>query len=139
MRAPLSLATIIAAGVVYHLAQKTSNATTPWRMLAVAYGAAFGVTLVLALATGGAPRWELGRDDGIAGLLLGLAVLGIEAGFFFLYRAGWSLSTASVIANVSVAATLAAVGIIVFREDLTAARGAGLALAVAGATLIARG
>lgn len=139
MPAMLPLAIVIASGIVYHLAQKASGALTPWPTLAIAYGAAFALTLGLALTGRDAARWQLGRGEYTAGLVLGLAVLGIEGGFFFIYRAGWPLASASVIANISVTAILAVVGIIGFGEHLTAVRAAGLALAAAGAALIARG
>jgi drug/metabolite transporter (DMT)-like permease len=139
MRSALPLATAVVSGVVYHLAQKASSAANVWPMLSVAYGAAFGLTLVLASTSGAPAGWALGAGGWLAGLLLGLAAFGIEASFFFLYRSGWPLASASVIGNVAVTAILAALGILVFGERLTLERGAGLALAVAGAVLVARG
>jgi drug/metabolite transporter (DMT)-like permease len=138
MPAVLPLVIVIVSGIVYHLAQKVSSAAQPWPMLAVAYGAAFAITAVLAVVSHDDARWNTGRERA-AGLLIGLAALGIEAGFFFIYRSGWPLASASVIANVSVTVILAVVGILVFGERLTAFRGTGIALAAAGAALIARG
>lgn len=138
MPAALPIAIVIVSGIVYHLAQKVAGAARPWPMLAVAYGAAFAISVVLALAEGDVLRWQPGRERS-AGLLLGLAAFGIEAGFFFIYRAGWPLASASVITNVSVTAILAVVGIIVFGEHLSLVRAVGLVLAATGATFIARG
>src|SRR5262249_46054823 len=84
MAAVLPILVVVVPGTLHHLAQKTAGAATPWPMLAVAYGAALGLTLLGALVTG-APR--PGRADGVTGLLVGLAAFGIEAGFFFVYRA----------------------------------------------------
>ena len=139
MSGVLPIATVIVSGILYHLAQKASGASTPWPMLAVAYGTAFAMTIALAFASRDAGRWEPDRGDWIAGLLIGVAAFGIEASFYFIYRAGWPLSSASVIANVAVTGILALVGILVFGEHLSVARAAGLALAAGGATLIARG
>jgi drug/metabolite transporter (DMT)-like permease len=139
MSSSLLLAALIVSGVVYHLAQKVSGAASPWPMLAVAYGAAFAVALALALRAGSGGRWQPGRGEMLAGLLIGLAAFGVEASFFFLYRSGWPLATASVIASVSVTAILAVIGIALFGEHLTLARLAGIAFAVGGAGLIARG
>lgn len=139
MSAALPLAIIVVSGVVYHVAQKLSGAASPWSMLAIAYGAALALAVVLALANRGAGRPPLGRTEWVAGLLLGLAAFGIEAGFFFAYRAGAKLGSASVITNASVTAVLALVGAVVFREHLTGSRAAGLALALGGAALLARG
>jgi drug/metabolite transporter (DMT)-like permease len=139
MPALVPIVIVVVSGILYHLAQKTSAAASPWPMLAVAYGAALGLSLVLALASGDGRRAALGRAECSAGLLLGLAAFGIEAGFFFVYRAGWKLASVSVIANASVTAVLALVGVAVFREPFTAVRAAGLLLATGGAALIARG
>src|SRR5262249_30008462 len=135
---PLPLAIVIVSGIVYHLAQKSSGPVRPWPMLTVAYGAAFAIAVFLTLASSDTRGWALGRAR-TSGLLVGLAAFGIEAGFFYIYRAGWPLASASVIANVTVTAILALVGIIVYREPVTGARVAGLLLATAGAALIARG
>src|SRR5262249_15447121 len=133
------LAVVIVSGIVYHLAQKASGASRPWPMLAVAYGAAFALAVALSLAQGdAAARWQPGRERA-AGLLIGLAAFGIEAGFYFIYRAAWPLASASVIANVTCTIALALVGAIVFGEPLGAGRAAGIALAATGAALIARG
>lgn len=139
MSAVLPLLIVIASGIVYHLAQKAAGAASPWPMLVVAYGVALVLTLGLALGSRDVVRWQPSRGEWTTGLLLGLAAFGIEAGFFFIYRAGWPLASASVISNVVVTATLALVGIFVFGEHLSAGRAAGLALAAAGAALIARG
>lgn len=137
----LPLVTVIVAGIVYHLVQKGSgSAPSPWPMLAVAYGAAFALAALLALA---APAHGLAAARAprvwIPGLLLGLAAFGIEAGFFFVYRAGWPLASASVIAGAAVTVTLALLGIALFGDHVSLARAAGIALALGGATLIARG
>jgi drug/metabolite transporter (DMT)-like permease len=138
MPAVLPLVIVIASGIVYHLAQKVSDAPRPWSMLAVAYGAAFAITAVLAFTSSGADVARWSPRERAAGLLIGLAALGIEAGFFFIYRSGWPLASASVITNVVVTVILAVVGVVVFGERLTAFRGVGIVLASVGAALIAR-
>ena len=127
---------VIAAGVIYHLAQRASSAASPWPMLAVGYGVAFAMTLVLAIGSGGALPT---RGEATGGALIGLSAFAIEAGFFFIYRAGWPLASASVIAGVSTTALLALIGILVFGDELSATRATGLVLAAGAATLISRG
>ncbi len=139
MSAAFLLSIVVTSGIVYHIAQKSSGAVSPWPMLVVAYGAAFALAIALALTSGDAARWHLGRSEWTAGLLVGLAAFGVEAGFFFLYRSGWPLASASVIAGSTTTAVLAIVGIIVFREHVTVMRAAGIAFAAGGAAMIARG
>ncbi len=74
-----------------------------------------------------------------AGLLLGVAAFGIEAGVFYIYRAGWPLASASVIVNVAVTLVLAVIGIAVFGEHLSVVRALGIVFAAGGAAMIAVG
>jgi drug/metabolite transporter (DMT)-like permease len=105
-------------------------------MLAVASGTAFGIALALAShdhapAAPSAGGW-------IAGLLIGLAALGIEAGFYEVYRGGAKLASTSVVASVAVTTILALVGVTAFGEKLTTARAVGLLVAIGGAYLARR-
>ena len=133
------LLTVIASGILYHVAQRTSGTASPWAMLIVAYGVALGLSVLFGLSSGELARLQPGRAEWTGGVLLGLSAFGIEASFYFIYRAGWPLSSASVISSTSVTAILAILGVAVFGEHLSAARAAGLALAAGAATLIARG
>ena len=137
MSGPLALVTVILSGVVYHLVQKTSGAARPWGMLSVAYGAAFVLSAALAVATGAEGR-SVARQ-GATGLLVGLAVFGVEAGFFFVYRSGWPLATTSLVSSLSIAVLLALLGVLGFGEHLSASRVLGLVLALGGVVLMARG
>jgi drug/metabolite transporter (DMT)-like permease len=136
MRSAFPIITVIVAGIVYHLAQKTSGAASPWPLLAIAYGFALAMTLAVALTSPMPAQWPPTRGVWVAGIFLGLAAFGIEAGFFFIYRAGWPLASASVIASISVTGVLALVGFAVFGEQLTASRLIGLALATGATVLI---
>lgn len=138
MSAAFPVVLVIASAVVYHLAQKSLGAaSSPWPVLALAYAVALGLTLVFALLSGDSLTCLPARPERTAALLIGLGALGVEAGFFFAYRAGWPLASASVIGNATVAVILATVGLLVFGEHLTLTRGAGLGLAITGAVLLA--
>jgi drug/metabolite transporter (DMT)-like permease len=136
MSTPLALVTVILSGVVYHLAQKTAGGGLPWPMLSIAYGAAFLASALLAVFTGGDGRGLLGQ--GITGLLVGLGAFGVEAGFFFVYRSGWPLSTTSLVSSLSIAVLLALLGVVAFGEPMSSSRAVGLALALGGVVLMAR-
>ena len=139
MHAALPIVVVIVSAVVYHLAQKSAgSATSPWPLLALAYGAAFVITVALALATSDDALRMPTRSERAAAVLIGVAALGIEAGFFFTYRAGWPLASASVVGNVSTTIVLALIGVIALGEHLTTGRAAGIAFAAAGAWLIVR-
>jgi len=140
MHAASPVVLVIVSAVVYHLAQKSLGTTSsPWPVLALAYAVALVLTLVLALANGDDLLRLPARPEGTAALFIGLGALGVEAGFFFAYRAGWPLASASVIGNTIVTVILAAVGILVLGEHLGPTRGVGLGLAVTAAVLLALG
>src|SRR5262245_24546516 len=114
MHAAFPVVLVVASAVVYHLAQKSLGTTSsPWPVLALAYAVALVLTLLLALANGDELLRLPPRPERTAALFIGLGALGVEAGFFFAYRAGWSLASASTIGNATATVILATVGILV--------------------------
>lgn len=73
-----------------------------------------------------------------APFVLGLAIVGLEAGNVFLYRAGWKISVGSVVGNISLAIVLLFVGYFLFREQITARQLIGLAVCALGLFLITK-
>jgi hypothetical protein len=133
---------VVGSGVVYHLSQKAAGpSASPWPLLSLAYGFALVACLGLGWATGGGAAMRRLPDRGtmLLGLTLGLAVLGVELGFFLAYRSGWALGSASVICNIGVTAALAVIGVAALGEAFTLVRGAGIALAAAAGWMIVRG
>ena len=49
-------------------------------------------------------------------VVLALVLVGLEVGYVFVYRAGWSVSTASVVANIGLACVLLVVGYFCIRK-----------------------
>ena len=52
-------------------------------------------------------------------LVLGLVILGLEAGWIYAYKAGWQVSTASVVQSSFLAVALLIVGFLLYHETLT--------------------
>ena len=133
---PLPLAVALAGAVAYHLAQKAvPGDAAP----AVVIGAAYAVGLAVcvgAVALGGTPVAETLRTAWKPAVGVGLGALTIETGFLLAYRAGWPLSTASLVVNVSVAVVLLAVGLAVYGEALSVRQWAGVAACLLGLALL---
>lgn len=135
-----AIALVLLSNVVYHLALRAvPREANP----AVATLAAY---LVATLATA-ATLPVLARDVQIlpafrtlnwSTVLVGVAIVGIEIGYLLAYRAGWTLSTASVTANVSLAVVLLGIGILAFKEPLTLQRATGVGFCVLGLWLVNR-
>jgi uncharacterized membrane protein len=73
---------------------------------------------------------------GVAGIGLGAAL--IEVGFLFAYRAGWPLNIASIVVNVSAAVILLPLGLAMFGERISLAKGVGAAFCLVGLVLISK-
>jgi multidrug transporter EmrE-like cation transporter len=134
----LSIALAVFGSVCYHLSGRAIDRRLPlWIALAVAYGTAFALVVVAGVAGD--------RKHGIStslayvnwatfGLAVGIVL--IEAGFVLAYRAGWTVSTASLVANVTAALLLVAIGRVLLQETLPPVAHAGIALAVVALVLL---
>ena len=140
LRLALALAVALVGQVLYHWSQKGVPAdANPVVSLIAFYVVAIACSLPLLLFF--PPTRGLGEEVSRIGLpvvLVGVAIVMIEAGFLFAYREGGELSTAFVFTSAIVAASLLLLGVVVLGERLTATRVAGLALAVSGVALLAR-
>jgi uncharacterized membrane protein len=134
----LSLA--IACTVAYHLVLKLTPAgVNPLLSLLVTYSLVtvlFGAILIV--APGGFEwRQEL-RHLNWTAVALAVAIVGLDLGFLFLYRSGYAVSLGALVTQSAAALLLLAIGVAVFREKLSAANAAGLALCLAGLWLVNR-
>ena len=73
-----------------------------------------------------------------APFVLGLAIVGLEAGNVFLYRAGWKVSAGSLSTNICLAIVLLFVGYFLFHEQITARQLIGVAVCAVGLLLITK-
>ena len=67
---------------------------------------------------------------------LGVVIVGLEAGFIFAYKAGWQVSTASIVQSAFLAVALIFVGYLVYHEALTWNKLAGVLICLAGLAVI---
>ena len=64
--------------------------------------------------------FELSKRSIWTSIVLALVLVGLEVGYVFVYRAGWSVSTASVVANIGLACVLLVVGYFYIRKSFHA-------------------
>lgn len=69
-------------------------------------------------------------------IILALAIVGLEVGYVFVYRAGWTVSTASVVANIGLACVLIFVGYFLYRENVSLQQILGIIVCMVGLILI---
>ena len=69
-------------------------------------------------------------------VVLALAIVCLEVGYVFVYRAGWTVSTASVVANIGLACVLIFVGYFLYKENVSLNQIVGIVVCMAGLILI---
>lgn len=68
--------------------------------------------------------------------VLGLVIVGLEVGFIYAYKAGWAVSTASVVQSAFLAITLIVVGALVYHEGITLNKVLGIVFCMIGLVFI---
>jgi uncharacterized membrane protein len=135
----LPIALTALATTVYHIAQKSIvPGVHPMVSLVVSYATALTVCLVaVPFAPGGAAFARALKDLNWATYVVGLSIVAVELAVLLAYRAGWRISLASVVANVSTAVLLVLIGVLGYREHLAARHVVGLLLCLVGLMLVA--
>jgi len=135
----LSMTILIASQVLYQVAQKKlPTGTQPFLLLAVVYAmatiACTGLAFIGPKSMTAAELKPLLFSWPI--WLLAATVIGIEIGYLWAYRQGWSVALAFSVASTSTVVLLAIVGLFLFRESLNIWQVVGLGLALTGTWLV---
>jgi len=135
---PILLA--ISGGVVYHVSQKAIPKTVhPFAAIMIAYAAGIALCAVgLLVDSAGRPFLSSLRDANWAVIGVGVGATAIEVGFLLAYRAGWNINSASVVMSISVALLLIPIGLLAFKEHLSARSAAGIACCLIGLYLLSK-
>ncbi len=133
---------VVASAVGYQVGLKeVSDVGDPMASLMVTYLAASVVSFVIYFFQ------SLGKESFFRGVLsvnasamgLGLAIVGIEVGTLFMYRAGWAVNVAFVVANSLIVAALMLTGFLLYKEKLTLRQLIGVGISLAGILCIVMG
>ena len=129
---------VVAANTLYNItAKSTPSQVDAFAALALSYGVAAVCSLVLFFLTAENKNLiEQIAKTNWASLALGVAIVGLEFGYIYVYRSGWKVSTASLVANISLACVLLVVGLLLYRETLTLKQIIGMAICAVGMILI---
>ena len=136
MYLPIALA--IVSDVVYQVASKsTPPGLNPFASLTITYliASAFSTAVFFITSRGGSLVHEWSGINWTA-FVLGFAIVGLEAGSIFMYKAGWNINTGYVVKAISVGILLIAVGYLAYKEQITVTKVAGVAVCLAGLVLI---
>lgn len=134
----LPILLVVASNCFYHVFSKsTPSGINAFGTLMITYLTATIVTCVLFVCYVKPENvfFELGKINW-ASIGLGIAIIGLEAGYLLAYRAGWQVNTAPLIANTCLAVALIGVGALVYKETITIKQLVGIAVCLIGMALI---
>lgn len=130
----LPIAMVVIANCFYHITTKKTPAdANAFLSLAVTYGVAAVVSLVIYFV--GYHNTSLPAEVkklNWTSLALGVIIIGLELGYVLVYRAGWDVSKAPLIANTCLAIALIIIGALLFKEQITFKQIAGIAICIVG-------
>ena len=129
---------IVGSNCFYHICAKSMPAdVNPFASLTLTYLVGALLSALLFLGSAGFSRLgtELAKTNWTA-LVLGISIVGLEAGFVFLYRAGWKVSSGALVANICLAVALLFIGWLLYKESISPRQLLGVALCCAGLLLV---
>lgn len=133
---PLGL--VVLSNVFYQMAAKSvPEKMNPFASLTISYviGAIVSLILYFVLNKGGNILQEYHKANW-ASFILGFAVVGLEVGYIYAYKAGWPVSIAQIVQATILAVILIFVGYVVYKEAITWNKIAGILVCLAGLGLI---
>ena len=128
------IALVILSNTLYQICAKSvPEGIHPMASLTVTYLVAAAASAVLYFILQKEP--DLIREYGRvtwAPFVLGLVIVGLESGWVYAYKAGWQVSTASIVQSAVLAVVLLAVGYFLYRETLNWQKLVGAAICLVG-------
>ncbi len=133
---PISL--VVISNVVYQIcAKSTPSEMNPFASLTVTYFiAAISSGILFFLLNNGSNLINEYKKLSWSPFILGIVIVGLEAGFIYAYKAGWQVSTASIVQSSFLAVALIFVGFLIYRETLTWNKLVGVGICLIGLAFI---
>ena len=132
------IALIVLSNTLYQICAKSvPDGMNPFASLTVTYlvGAAVSGILYYTLGTGTGLLKEYARVNW-APVVLGIVIVGLEAGYIFAFKAGWQVSAAQVVQAAILAVVLLFVGRLLYNEALTWNKVLGIVICLIGLVFI---
>ena len=132
------MALLVLSNTVYQICAKSvPDGADPMAVLTVTYavGAVASAALYFALNRGGDLVREYGKLNW-APFVLGIVIVGLEAGWIYAYKAGWEVSVGFIVQSAFLAVTLMFTGYLMYHETLTWNKLAGAAICMIGLAVI---
>jgi len=131
---------VVFSNTLYNICTKsTPQNIQPFASLTLTYLVSAGISLILFFVFGESKDLlaEMSKANW-ATYLLGAVLVLLEVGWIYMYRVGWKISVASVVANIGLACTLLLVGVLFYKEVLSIRQLSGILLCMASMFLLAK-
>ena len=131
---------VVGANTIYNISTKaTPSDVNAFASLATSYFIATIGSIVMFFLTSDSKNLlvEISKTNWSA-LALGIAIVGLEFGYICIYRAGWKIGVASLVANISLTCVLLLIGLFVYKEVITLKQLLGMGICVVGLMLIVK-
>ena len=129
---------IVFSNTLYQICAKSvPEGMNPFASLTVTYlvGAVVSGILYYTVGSGAGLLKEYGKLNW-APVVLGVVIVGLEAGYIFAFKAGWQVSTAQVVQAAILAGVLLIVGYLLYHEALTWNKILGIVICLVGLVFI---
>ncbi len=131
---------VVGSNTVYNISTKSTPAgVNAFASLALSYLVAAASSIIMFYVSADNKNLirEIAKTDWTS-IALGITIVGLEFGYICIYRAGWKINTASVVANISLACVLLVVGLLLYKEAISLRQLLGMGVCAAGLVLIAK-
>lgn len=132
------IALVVLSNTFYQICAKSvPDSMNPFASLTVTYLVGAVASCILYYALGNSPNLlkEYCKLNW-APIVLGVVIVGLEAGYIYAFKAGWQISTAQVVQSAILAAVLLFVGFLLYHEELTWNKIVGIAICMIGLVFI---
>jgi len=134
----LPLILTVIANIFYHIAQKyTSENINPVFSLFITYLVATVLTLImLVFYRHENTLRENMKELNWTAIVLGFSIVLLELGYLLVYRVGWNISTASIVATITLTIILVPIGRFLFQESISFVNLIGIGVSIVGIVLM---
>lgn len=131
---------VVGANTIYHVSAKSTPGNIDlFASLTLTYLIAGVVSLLMFFLTGGQKNLlqEFTKANW-ATYALSASIVFLEFGYLMVYRAGWPVSIASLICNLTVCCILLFVGMLIYKETVSLRQLIGVAVCLTGIFLVSK-
>lgn len=134
------MALIVICNTFYQICAKATPDINPFASLTVTYfvGTLISLIFFFVFRNSGESLMEQYSKLNWAPFVLGLVILGLEAGWIFAYKAGWQVSTGFITQSSVLALLLIIVGAFLYGEKITPNKVIGVIICLIGLFIINR-